>query len=169
MKNKHYYGLVLGRFQPPCLHHFEFLKEVISSGIRELLIGIGQPKNLDSRHFLNCDEVKTLLIPNLDNLNFPYKISIIPDINDPKKYASHVQKFFKEIDEDNTCLFTENDYTSDCFINYGRHFKVVIPTILSNHATNIRQLMLENNLVWQDLVPQNVYQFLIENKKCPQK
>jgi nicotinamide mononucleotide adenylyltransferase len=163
MKNNYKFGLVIGRFQPPCLHHFEFLKEAINSGIKELLIGIGESKNLDFRNFLNGLEVKKLLIPNLDKLNFPYKLVIIPDINNPPKYASYVKTLFKEINEDNTCLFTENDYTSDCFTNYGHNFKVVKPTILPNRATNVRQMMVDNNLDWQKLVPKNVVQFV--NKK----
>ena len=157
------FGLVIGRFQPPCLHHFQFLDEVIHSGIQKLLIGIGESKTLDSRNFLTAKEVKKLLIPNLDKLNFPYKLAIIPDINNPPKYADHVKTFFPEINENNTCLFTENDYTSDCFINYGHHFQVIRPTILSTRATEIRQMILDKNPKWQTLVPPNVIEF-IKNK-----
>lgn len=162
MKTNYKFGLVIGRFQPPCLHHFEFLKEAINSGIKELLIGIGQAKTLDSRNFLNGEEVKKLLIPNLDQLNFPYKIIIIPDINNPPKYAAHVKTFFPEVNENNTSLFTENDYTSDCFINYGHNFKVIKPTILPSRATDVRQMMVDNNQDWQNLVPKNVAQFIIK-------
>lgn len=164
MKNNYKFGLIIGRFQPPCLHHFDFLQEIINSGIKELLIGIGEAKNLDSRNFLNALEVKKLLIPNLDKLNFPYKIIIIPDINNPPKYAAHVKTFFPEINESNTFLFTENDYTSDCFIKYGHKFKVIKPTILPHRATDVRQMMVDNNPNWKKLVPQNVSVF-IKNKK----
>lgn len=161
MKVNHQYGLILGRFQPPCLHHFEFIKEVLGSGIQELIIGIGQPKELDSRHFLTSEEVRTLLIPNLDFLNFPYQIFTIPDINDPKNYVDHVQKIINFISENNTCLFTENTYTSDCFVNYGHNYQTIIPTILDNHATNVRQLIHDNDLSWQNFVPPNVSQFIL--------
>lgn len=163
----HQFGLVIGRFQPPCLHHFGFIDQVITSGIDKLLIGIGESQNFDSRNFLTATEVQSLLIPNLDRLNFPYKLVTIPDINDPKNYVNHVKKFFTEIDETNTCLFTENNYTADCFVNYGHTFKVIIPKILDNRATNVRQLMLKGSPEWKNLVPENVFQFLINNKKEP--
>ncbi len=167
MKTNYQYGLVIGRFQPPCLHHFEFLKEVVSSGINELFLGIGEPLALDTRHFLTSKEIKSLLIPNLNKLHISYHIEVIPDIGDPPKYVNHVQKFFPIICETNTCLFTENSYTSDCFINYGYNFEVVVPTILDNRATNVRQMILNNDLNWKNLVPKNVFEYLIKNNRFP--
>jgi hypothetical protein len=108
----------------------EFIKEVISSGVKELLIGIGDAGIIDENNFLTANQVKDLLIPNLDQLNFPYQIQIIPDIHNPPKYADHVKTFFPFIDESNTCLFTDNTYTSDCFTNYGHNFEHVTQTIL---------------------------------------
>ena len=165
MKNNFDFGLVIGRFQPPCLHHLQFLNQVINSGIKKLLIGIGESKSLDSRNFLTGNEVKSLLIPNLDKLDFPYELVIIPDINNPPKYADYVKTFFPKINDSNTCLFTENTYTSDCFTNYGHNFQVVVPDILNNRATNVRQLIANNNPLWQTLVPPNVAKFL-KTKKC---
>ncbi|MDD4937464.1 MAG: hypothetical protein PHX34_00375 [Candidatus Shapirobacteria bacterium] len=164
METQRQFGLVIGRFQPPCLHHFQFLNEVIHSGIQKLLIGIGDSKTLNTINFLTAKEVESLLIPNLNKLNFPYKIIIIPDINNPPKYANHVKTFFSQINESNTCLFTENNYTSDCFINYGHHFQIIKPTILDTRATLIRQMIIDGNLKWQSLVPQNVVNFIIKNK-----
>jgi len=160
---KFQFGLIIGRFQPPCLHHFDFFNQAINHGIQKLLIGVGESKTLDSRNFLTAKEVKSLLIPNLDKLNFPYQIVIIPDINNPPKYADYVKTFFPEINENNTFLFTENTYTSDCFINYGHHFKIIKPKILPIHATEIRQMMTDNNSDWQKFVPPNVIKF-IKNK-----
>lgn len=167
MKVKHQFGLIIGRFQPPCLHHFQFINEAINSGIKKLLIGVGESQGFDSRNFLTASEVQLLLIPNLNQLNFPYQLVAIPDINDPEHYVEHVKKFFPEVDESNTCLFTENNYTSDCFINHGHSFKVVIPTILDNRATNVRQIMIEGQTEWKNLVPKNVFEFLMKNKKKP--
>ncbi len=163
MKTNCEFGLIIGRFQPPCIHHLQFINETIHSGIKKLLIGIGESQILDSRNFLTGQEVKNLLLPNLDKLNFPYEIKIIPDINNPPKYADHVKTFFPEINEKNTCLFTENDYTSDCFVNYNHNYQVIKPTILPARATQIRQMIIDNNQNWQDLVPINVFNF-IKNK-----
>jgi len=164
MQNNFEFGLVIGRFQPPCFHHFQFLDQVIQSGVQKLLIGVGESKSLDSRNFLTGDEVKSLLIPNLDKLNFPYKLVIIPDINNPPLYTNYIKQFFPQINESNTCLFTDNTYTSDCFINYGHNFKIITPTILDNRATNIRQMINENDSTWQTLVPENVIKFLKTKK-----
>jgi nicotinamide mononucleotide adenylyltransferase len=155
-----YYGLIVGRFQPPCLHHLEFFKEVISSGIKELLIGVGDSGIVDDKNFLTAIQVKDLLIPNLDKLNFPYQIQIIPDIHNPPKYADYVKTFFPQINESNTGLFTDNNYLSDCFTNYGHKFEHITQTIIPTRATDIRQMIISNNPTWQSLVPKNIITFI---------
>lgn len=162
MKTDKNFGLIIGRFQPPCLHHLEFIKEVISSGIKEILIGIGDAGVLDEKNFITAIQVKELLIPNLDKLNFPYQIQLIPDIHNPPKYADHVITFFPQINEFNTCLFTDNNYTSDCFVNYGHNFEHQIQTILPTRATDIRQMIINHDLSLKSLVPQNVADFVVK-------
>lgn len=162
MKTNCQFGLIIGRFQPPCLHHIEFIKEAINSGINKLLIGIGESDVINDQNFLTAAQVKDLLIPNLDQLNFPYQVQIIPDIHNPPKYADYVKTFFSEINEKNTCLFTDNNYTSDCFTNHGHNFEHQIQTVLPTRATNIRQMISENNLLWKTLVPQNVADFVVK-------
>lgn len=160
VKSNKYFGLIIGRFQPPCLHHLEFIKEIINSGIKELLIGIGDAGVLDDKNFLTSTQVKELLIPNLNQLNFSYQIQSIPDIHNPPKYADHVKTFFPFINESNTCLFTDNNYTSDCFINYGHNFEHQVQTILPTRATDIRQMIISKDIRWQNLVPKNVVEFI---------
>ena len=162
MKTDKYFCLIIGRFQQPCLHHLEFLKEVINSDIKELLIGIGDSGVLDDKNFLTANQVKDLLIPNLDQLNFPYQIQIVPDIHNPPKYADHVKTFFPFINESNTCLFTDNNYTSDCFINYGHNFQHVTQKILPTRATDIRQMISQKDPKISNFVPENVSHFLSE-------
>ena len=164
MKTNKNFGLIIGRFQPPCLHHLEFLKEVINSGIKELLIGIGDSGNIDDKNFLTAIQVKNLLAPNLDQLNFPYQIQIVPDIHNPPKYADHVKTFFPFINESNTCLFTDNNYTSDCFINYGHNFQHVTQKILPTRATDIRQMISQKDPRISDFIPKNVFNFLSKSK-----
>ncbi len=166
MKTNKQFGLIIGRFQPPCLHHLEFIQEVINSGIQQLLIGVGDSETIDDKNFLTAQQVKNLLIPSLDQLNFPYQIQIIPDIHNPPKYADHVKTFFPQINESNTCLFTDNSYTSDCFVNYGHNFEHLTPTILPSRATNIRQMINEKKSDWQKLVPKNVTDLIKINKLC---
>ena len=162
MKTNKQFGLIIGRFQPPCLHHLGFIQEVINSGIQQLLIGVGDSGIIDDKNFLTAQQVKDLLIPNLDQLNFPYQIQIIPDIHNPPKYADHVKIFFPQINESNTCLFTDNSYTSDCFINYGHYFEHLTPTILPSRATDIRRMIINHDLSLKSLVPQNVADFVVK-------
>ena len=164
MKTDKEFGLIIGRFQPPCLHHLQFITQVINSGIKKLLIGVGNAGVIDEKNFLTAKQVESLLIPNLDLFNFPYEIKIIPDIHNPPKYADHVKIFFTQINESNTCLFTDNEYLYNCFINYGHNFKLIKPTILPTRATDVRQMITENNPDWQSLVPQNVVNFITNNK-----
>lgn len=164
MKTNKEFGLIIGRFQPPCFHHLQFIDQVIHSGIKKLLIGVGDPQIIDDRNFLTAKQVRSLIIPNLDLLNFPYEIKIIPDIHNPPKYADHVKTFFPFINESNTCLFTDNEYLYDCFINYGHNFQLIKPTIIPARATDIRQMISNNNPNWHKLVPQNVYSFITSNK-----
>jgi nicotinamide mononucleotide adenylyltransferase len=161
MRTNKKYGLIIGRFQPPCLHHFEFIKEVINSGIKELLVGVGDSGTIDDKNFLTAKKIKDLLIPNLNRLQFPYLIKIIPDINNPPKYAKHVMTFFPKINESNTCLFTDNTYTSDCFTNYDHNFEHITQTILPIRANQIRQMINNNDIYWIKLVPKNVSSFIL--------
>jgi nicotinamide mononucleotide adenylyltransferase len=160
MKTNKNFGLVIGRFQPPCLHHLEFIKEVTQSGISKLLIGVGDSSIVDDQNFLTAAQVKDLLTPNLDQLNFPYQIKIIPDIHNPPKYAQHVITFFPQINQSNTCLFTDNNYLSDCFTNYGHNFEHQIQTILPHRAATIRQMIIKNDPTWQSFTPKNVKDFI---------
>ena len=164
MKTNKHFGLIIGRFQPPCLHHLDFIQEVVSSGVKELLIGVGDSGIVDNKNFLTANQVKELLISNLDKLNFPYQIQIIPDIHNPPKYADHVNTFFPFINESNTCLFTDNTYTSDCFTNYDHSFEHIIQTIFPIRATDIRQMIVNNDSSWQSFVPQNVIDFIKSTK-----
>lgn len=163
MKTDKHFGLIIGRFQPPCLHHLEFVKEIINSGVKEILIGIGDAGILDDKNFFTATQVKELLIPNLDKLNFPYQVQLIPDIHNPPKYADHVITFFPQINESNTCLFTDNNYTSDCFTNYGHNFEHQIQTILPTRATDIRQMIIQKNPKLSNYVPNNVLKFIDKN------
>ncbi len=164
MKTNKQFGLVIGRFQPPCLHHLEFIKETINSGIKKLLVGIGDSGIIDDKNFLTAIQAKDLLIPNLNKLNFPYQIKIIPDIHNPPKYADYVKTFFPSIDKSNTCLFTDNNYTSDCFTNYGHHFQHLTPKIINIRATDIRQMIFQKNPNISNFIPHNVFKFLSEFK-----
>lgn len=165
MKTDKQFGLIIGRFQPPCLHHLQFINQVLKSGIKKLLIGIGDAGVIDDKNFLTTKQVESLLIPNLNILNFPYELKIIPDIHNPPKYANHVKTFFPEINDQNTCLFTDNLYTSDCFTNYGHSFQTIKPEILPIRATNIRQMILNKNQKWYKFVPKNVSVFIKKYQK----
>lgn len=150
------YALVIGRFQPLCNHHVSMLQEIVTQyHPQKLFLGVGVATKMDERNFLNYDQIKKMLIPVLENLEIEFEIKPIPDINNPPKYGQHVQNIFTEISETNTTLFTENEYTSDCFVKYGHNYQVIRPTELPIRATAIREMMRKNEN-WQQYVPEHV-------------
>lgn len=155
-------ALVIGRFQPLCNHHIAILTELVTKfKPKKILLGVGVSGVIDSRNFLTFDEVKDLLLPVLKQLKVDFEIKAIPDINNPPKYAKHVESIFPQINSKNTQIFTENTYTSDCFIQYGHNYQVITPTILPIRATEIRDLILKKGN-WQKHVPPHVAKFLIQ-------
>lgn len=157
--------LVVGRFQPLCNHHVEMFKEAVRrSGVKKLLLGLGVSGQPDDKNFLDFNERQEMIIPVLNELGIEYEIRPISDINNPPKYGEHVESVFPEMNENNTQIFTENDYTIDCFINYGHNYKVIKPTTRSNRATNVRNLMINNNPEWKNLVPPHVVALIDKNK-----
>lgn len=160
MDNKPF-ALVIGRFQPPCNHHVSFFKEIIEKfHPQKIFFGVGVSGKIDDRNFLEYEEIRKLMIPILDSLNIAYEIKPVPDINNPPKYCDHVQSIFVDINENNTCLYTENTYTSDCFVNYGHKFKNITPTVLPMRATLVREMMLNKNNKWKNFVPFHVAEYL---------
>jgi nicotinamide mononucleotide adenylyltransferase len=159
------FALVIGRFQPPCNHHVSMLQEIVKKfHPQKLFIGIGVSVKNDDKNFLQYEEVKELMILILNSLDIIYEIKPISDINNPPKYCDHVKSIFTKINEDNTCLYTENTYTSDCFINYGHKFEVILPTILPMRATLVREMMLNNKNEWKNNVPNHVVKYLEKRK-----
>jgi nicotinamide mononucleotide adenylyltransferase len=137
------------------------LKEVVkTSKCQKLLIGIGDSGIISERNFLKANEVKELMELILKELKINFEIKIIRDLNNPPKYGEWVEKIFSEINEKNCVLYTENDYTKDCFINYGHNYEVKSPTLLPNKATKIRELMMKDRSEWEDLVPKNILDYI---------
>jgi nicotinamide mononucleotide adenylyltransferase len=157
-------ALIIGRFQPFCNHHVEVLQDVAKkTGVKKILLGIGVTKKTDERNFLTYEERKEIITPILENLGVEYEIRAIPDIHNPPKYGEYVESIFPEIKENNTRVFTDNDYTSDCFVNYGHNYEIVVPKVISPiRATLVRQLMKTDNN-WEQYVLPNVANYLKSN------
>jgi len=147
-------ALIIGRFQPFSENHEKLLKEIVRKyHPRKILLGIGVAEKMDERNFLTFDEIKEMVTPFLDTLGVEYELRAVPDINNPPKYGEHVESIFPEMTEDNTQLFTDNTYTSDCFVNYGHNYKVVDNLEIDSkvRATFVRGLMVTGG-DWQKYV-----------------
>jgi 8-oxo-dGTP diphosphatase len=156
-------ALIIGRFQPPCNHHVDVLKQAAAlPGIEKLLVGIGVAPKPDKRNFLTGDEVEELLTPILDGIGKPYTLRQVPDINDPPAYCRHVESIFAGMDEANTLLFTDNTYTSECFTQHGHHYAVREPKPLGIRGTDVRHAMSHDRhgKGWQRYVPKHVADYL---------
>lgn len=125
----------------------------------KIFLGIGVAKIVDERNWWGYNEIKEMITPIIRKLNIDYEIKPIPDINDSPKYGEHVATIFPEINESNTTLYTDNTYTSDCFVNFGHNYEVVKPTIQPGRATMVREMILKNEN-WQQFVPSNVAEFI---------
>ena len=154
-------GLIIGRFQPVHNGHVELLKEVDEMGLEKLILGIGEEgKGRNPRNPFYFDEITQMWLPELKKLATPAELYKIPDIGDDEDYAAYVEKI-TSCNEQNTILVSGNDYTVDCFTNYGRNYKTKTPTRqiqLENKdylcATRIRQWMANDGL-WKEYVPES--------------
>jgi nicotinamide mononucleotide adenylyltransferase len=150
-------ALVIGRFQPFCNNHLELLEKIVKDcKPQKLILGIGICGVIDEKNFLNYDEIVTMINPILKDLGVDYEVKPVPDIHNPPKYAEHVKSIFPEISEENTKIFTDNTYLSDCFVNYGNNYKIVTPEIRSDvRATKVRLLMKDGGN-WEEMVPKGI-------------
>ena len=84
------------------------------------------------------------------------RIFNIPDVDNHKKWAFHVDSIVPKYD----LVFTNDEFTQ---ILFGKHKSKVIPVPLKERekfsGTNVRQLILDDKN-WQDLVPKGAQNVL---------
>lgn len=154
-------GLVIGRFQPVGINHTEMLARADELGLEEILLGIGtiQSGFRNAKNPFSFDEVAEMWYPILRTMRTPVRLCKIPDINNPPRYAEHVETI-TGCNEKDFVVISGNNYTLDCFTKYGKNYKTL--TIDSqvklddNYlcASEIRRRILDNEQ-WQQYVPES--------------
>jgi nicotinamide mononucleotide adenylyltransferase len=179
-----YTGLFIGRFQPFHNGHLAALKEIekvlLTNGSEtncEIIIAVGNNREIDYRHWWTFEQVKEMIEPCIQGFKIPIRIEYIPDLNDPPHYAEYVITTLKlEREEIDLTVFSGNSDTLECFRDksWCSHFKVWIYRLKEidkifgcKHGTELRMMMafelmtgLQNN--WKDYVPEPVRKWFLK-------
>ena len=161
-------ALVIGRFQPVHLGHVALLEGIDSMGLEKILLGIGvEGKGRTERNPFHYQEIKEMLEPVVAKLETPVEMYPIPDIHDSANYAVHVETI-TGCSENDTIVVSGNEYTLDCFTNYGKNYqtgsiekRVPVETGYIC-ATKVRECIRTGG-PWRDYVPKTTEKF-IESK-----
>jgi len=141
-------GIFIGRFQPFHNGHMAVVQEMEKAkDLEEIIIGIGTAQiGHTSYNPFTADEREDMIIKSLE-LEKPYQIIKIPDINDYSKWVSYVESLCPDFN----VVYSGNTITKKLFEDKGYNVRGEnVFEIIS--ATEVRQLMV-NKGNWQDYVP----------------
>jgi len=150
-------GLLIGRFQPFHLGHLDAVMFGLSK-VENLWIGIGSSnKYNERRNPFSSDERREMIISSIEpSIIDSIKIFNIPDVDNHKKWAFHVDSIVPKYD----LVFTNDEFTQ---ILFEKQKSKVIPVPLKERekfsGTNVRQLILDGKN-WQDFVPKGAQKVL---------
>jgi len=148
-------GLFIGRFQPFHKGHLQDIKDALNE-VDELIIAIGssQFSHTEENPFSVEERIEMIEDTLMQNDISNYTIFPIPDISDDERWVAHVSSIVPEFD----VVFTGNAMTEKLFSERG--YKVKRVRMLEGiNGTTIREMMLKNEN-WQELVPEEVAEFL---------
>jgi len=163
-KNRNSIALFIGRFQPLHHGHIYVIKHILKS-YNKVKIGIGSSQ---ISHTLNdpfsSEERKKFIHAALKKRKISskqYELFNIPDIFNAKEWVDHVISIIGEFNS----VFSNSDWVRELFSNKGIKVEKKI-TIFKNkfNGKNIRELMINNDRKWRNLVPKEVIE-LIEDFK----
>lgn len=154
-------GLYIGRFQPLHLGHISAIKQALKH-VDFLYIGIGssQYSNEEFNPF-SANERTEIIKRALDENNIAqnrYKITLIPDIHNNKKWPAHVHSLVGDFD----IVFTCNDgIVKKLFEKYGINTVHIVNKEINISATEIRKAII-NNGNWKKYVVKSTANYLKE-------
>ena len=158
MSEKKKTGLVIGKFNIFHYGHREMFETVSKKdNIEKIITAITSSPN----NVFSWDERKEMLegvLKEFDNLFLFYDV---PDINNPPKYAEHVEKIIKVPGLRDVVLFTGNPYTINCFKNRCETETVRINRPYS--ATRILEMIGIGDSNWKQQVPKPVQDFIYKH------
>ncbi len=156
-------ALVVGRFQPLHYGHLHVFRYALARA-DELVIAIGSSQYCCvPRNPLSVDERMEMIVRTLRREGFPLgdiMISSVPDTESPDEdWGQMVLDRVPRVD----IAFSNDPETIRDLRNAGLIVENV-PFLKRDlyAATKIRELILEGNPLWKDLVPPSVLEFLLE-------
>lgn len=163
-------GLVIGRFQLVGNHHVDLFQQIIefhkNKPLDKLNVAVGVADNADKRNPFSAEECLEMIKPiakeTAEQLNITLEFQLIPDIHNPPKYAAHVAKYFKFRENDEIILFSENEYTNQCFRGKDNCEVVVVKVRIDQRSEYLRDSYAENKDIAK-LVPKEILKFLKDN------
>jgi nicotinamide-nucleotide adenylyltransferase len=152
-------GLLIGRFQPFHLGHLEALHFALSK-VDKLWVGLGSSnKPPQKNNPFSAEERKKMILSSIDDsIRSKIEIYFIPDFEDHKKWAEHIDTIVPKFD----IVFTNDDMTKYL---YSKRDTTVMAIPFTNRdvlsGTNIRDLILSDQ-PWEEYVPDGTRKFLNE-------
>jgi len=152
-------GLLIGRFQPFHLGHLEALHFALSK-VDKLWVGLGSSnKPPQKNNPFSAEERKKMILSSIDDsIRNKIEIYFIPDFEDHKKWAEHIDTIVPKFD----IVFTNDDMTKYLYSKRDTTVMAIPFTkrdVLS--GTNIRDLILSDQ-PWEEYVPDGTRKFLNE-------
>ena len=152
-------GLLIGRFQPFHLGHFEALQFALSK-VDKLWVGLGSSnKPIQKNNPFSAQERKEMILSSIDD-SMKKKISIyfIPDLDNHIKWIEKIDTIVPNFD----VIFSNDELTKHLYSK--RSVQVVSIPFLKRETlsgTRIRELIISDQK-WDDLVPKGTKNFLID-------
>lgn len=153
-------GLLVGRFQPFHLGHFEALQFALTK-VDKLWVGLGSSNQpIQKNNPFSADQRKKMILSSIPNY-MKEKISIyfIPDLDNHIEWIEKINDIVPNFE----IIFSNDELTQHLYSK--RNVKVIsIPFLKRDRlsGTNIRDLITIDQK-WDDLVPEGTKKFLIEN------
>jgi nicotinamide-nucleotide adenylyltransferase len=144
-------ALFIGRFQPLHLGHLDAIKQILSKGYKRVVIGLGSSQEKNTRKNPFDLKERQGLIKQVLSEAFPvikFELFAIPDFANSKQWLEFILQNSPAFDT----VFTGNPYVEFCFKESDKKIQK-LNINLPIKATNIRNEVAENGLLWQDKVP----------------
>jgi len=164
-------ALTISRFQPFHLGHYRTIKKMKEDGYEEIVVGIGSAeKSYRPDNPFTCSERTEMIHAVLKNEGFKHYFLIpIRDIDDYDLWVCHAERLSPKFE----VVYTGNPLTVELFrrANYNviKGERDIIQDFSKNpvetinvSGTTIREMIVNNNQRWKDLVPAQVHEKILE-------
>ena len=140
-------GIFIGRFQPFHIGHLSVIYQM-SQEVDEIIIGIGSAQYFDTEYNPFTADERELMIRKSLNIDKPYQIFKLNDLNDFPRWVPYVEYVCPKFD----VVYSGNTIVKQLFEE--REYKTVQPNNIKKiSATEIRKMMLENK-TWKEYLPE---------------